>query len=93
MFIWTIGDIIGAVSAGIIGFTFVWIFTNNYISSRRRKVMSNGQTHGGKGSATRPTDKKKYEDNWDVIFGKKKEKKTLEEILNQIEKETKGDIE
>ena len=41
--------------------------------------MSSGQTHGGKGSATRPTDKKKYEDNYDAIFGKKKEK---EEILN-----------
>ena len=41
--------------------------------------MSSGQTHGGKGSTTRPTDKKKYEDNYDAIFGKKKEK---EEILN-----------
>ena len=42
--------------------------------------MATGQTHGGKGSATRPTDKKKYEDNWDAIFGKKKEdKKMLEE--------------
>jgi len=29
---------------------------------------------GGKGSKQRPTDKKKYGDNWDVIFGKKKEK-------------------
>ena len=33
--------------------------------------MATGQTHGGKGSATRPTDKKKYEDNYDAIFGKK----------------------
>jgi len=42
--------------------------------------MSNGQTHGGKGSKTRPTDKKKYEDNWEAIFGKKnKDKKMLEE--------------
>ena len=42
--------------------------------------MSNGQTHGGKGSSTRPTDKKKYEDNYDAIFGKKnKDKKMLEE--------------
>ena len=37
--------------------------------------MASGQTHGGKGSATRPTDKKKYEDNWDAIFGKKKKDK------------------
>jgi len=29
---------------------------------------------GGKGSKQRPTDKKKYDDNWDMIFGKKKEK-------------------
>lgn len=28
-------------------------------------------THGGKGSQTRPTDKQKYDDNWDRIFGKK----------------------
>jgi hypothetical protein len=28
-------------------------------------------THGGKGSNTRPTDKQKYNDNWDRIFGKK----------------------
>ena len=31
-----------------------------------------GQTHGGKGSTVRPTDKKKYENNFDAIFGKKK---------------------
>jgi hypothetical protein len=37
--------------------------------------MATGQTHGGKGSATRPTDKKKYEDNYDAIFGKKKKDK------------------
>ena len=37
--------------------------------------MSSGQTHGGKGSTTRPTDKKKYEDNYDRIFDKKKKDK------------------
>jgi hypothetical protein len=26
---------------------------------------------GGKGSKQRPTDKKKFDDNWDLIFGKK----------------------
>tara|TARA_R110000751_G_scaffold1733_2_gene6316 strand:+ start:3917 stop:4096 length:180 start_codon:yes stop_codon:yes gene_type:complete len=36
--------------------------------------MSSGQTHGGKGSTTRPTDKKKYEDNYDAIFGNKGQK-------------------
>jgi len=30
---------------------------------------------GGKGSSQRPTDKKKYDDNYDKIFGKKKEEK------------------
>lgn len=38
-----------------------------------------GQTHGGKGSSQRPTDPKKYANNYDAIFGKKdkpkKEKK------------------
>lgn len=34
-----------------------------------------GATHGGKGSAQRPTDKKKYADNWDNIFGNKDKKK------------------
>jgi len=28
---------------------------------------------GGKGSAPRPVDQKKYNDNWDLIFGKKKQ--------------------
>jgi len=28
---------------------------------------------GGKGSAPRPVDKKKFDDGWDRIFGKKKE--------------------
>lgn len=27
--------------------------------------------HGGKGSKQRPTDKQKFADNWDKIFGKK----------------------
>ena len=37
--------------------------------------MAIGQTHGGKGSAVRPTDKKKFENNYDAIFGKKKKDK------------------
>lgn len=28
----------------------------------------------GKGSKQRPTDKKKFDDNWDRIFGKKEKK-------------------
>ena len=30
------------------------------------------QWHGGKGSRPRPTDKKKFDENWDRIFGNKK---------------------
>ena len=34
--------------------------------------MSYKATHGGKGSKPRPIeDKKKFEDNWDKIFGSK----------------------
>lgn len=35
--------------------------------------MSNNQ--GGKGDKQRPTDLKKYEDNFEKIFGKKKKQK------------------
>ena len=45
--------------------------------------MSSGQTHGGKGSATRPTDTQKYADNYDAIFGKKKKEKK-EEVYNAV---------
>ena len=30
--------------------------------------------HGGKGSKQRPTDSKKYRDNWDAIFNSKNQK-------------------
>jgi len=51
--------------------------------------MATGQTHGGKGSSTRPTDKKKYEDNYDAIFSKKTEKP---EILSSQLKTPDGTI-
>ena len=41
----------------------------NYSNTIRRKPMSDG----GKGSTPRPVDQKKYNDNWDLIFGKKKQ--------------------
>jgi hypothetical protein len=41
-------------------------------------------THGGKGSQTRPTDKQKYDDNWDRIFGKKSVPSIGEE-MNKLE--------
>ena len=31
-----------------------------------------GQTHGGKGSSQRKTNPKKFAENYDAIFGKKK---------------------
>lgn len=37
-----------------------------------------GRTHGGKGSRPRPTDKQKFDSNWEKIFGKK----TLVELLD-----------
>ena len=52
--------------------------------------MSSGQTHGGKGSTTRPTDKKKYEDNYDRIFDKKtREKEELYKAVNEVLKKEK----
>jgi len=41
--------------------------------------MAHGMTHGGKGSAVRPTDKKKFENNYDAIFGKRKKDKDKQE--------------
>jgi len=40
-------------------------------------------THGGKGSRQRPTDQKKYADNWDAIFGKKDKEKPEKESKNK----------
>ena len=40
--------------------------------------MAHGMTHGGKGSSVRPTDKKKFENNYDAIFGKKNKDKEKE---------------
>jgi len=51
--------------------------------------MTTGQTHGGKGSTTRPTDTQKYADNYDFIFAKKKEKKELYKAVNEVLKEAK----
>lgn len=34
--------------------------------------MKWGQTHGGKGDVPRPTNKKKFDDNFDRIFGSKR---------------------
>ena len=52
--------------------------------------MAAGQTHGGKGSTARPTDKKKYEDNYDRIFDKKtREKEELYKAVNEVLKEAK----
>ena len=33
--------------------------------------------HGGKGSKQRPTDKNKFDANWDAIFGKKEKDEQL----------------
>jgi len=38
----------------------------------KKSIYDSGTT---KGSAPRTSDRKKYEDNWDKIFGKKKKEK------------------
>ena len=42
------------------------------LMSKKKSIYDSGTT---KGSAPRTTNRKKYEDNWEKIFGKKKEKK------------------
>lgn len=50
--------------------------------------MAQGQWAGGKGSAQRKVDKKKYSDNWDAIFGKKNDTDlkftTAEDFINSV---------
>ena len=41
------------------------------IVSKKKSIFDSGTT---KGSAPRPGDRKKYEDNWEKIFGKKTKK-------------------
>jgi hypothetical protein len=46
--------------------------------------MSYKATHGGKGSKPRPIeDKKKFEDNWDAIFGTK-DKRDAKDSNSQV---------
>lgn len=47
-----------------------------------------GQTHGGKGSTTRPTNYKNFSDAYDAIFGRK-EVKTDEKQTKAKDKEAK----
>jgi len=42
---------------------------------------------GGKGSKQRPTDRKKFDDSWDRIFGKKKIDKQEEVSENKSDKQ------
>lgn len=37
-----------------------------------KETMSKGQWHGGKGSARKQSNEKKYADGWERIFGKTK---------------------
>ena len=39
--------------------------------------MTTGQWEGGKGSKARSVDKKKFDTNWDNIFGKKDQKPSI----------------
>ena len=40
----------------------------------------NGQHHGGKGSAQRPVDRDKFNDNWDAIFAPKDKEEDSAEV-------------
>ena len=42
------------------------------MGDKKKSIYDSGTT---KGSAPRTSDRKRYEDNWEKIFGKKKEKK------------------
>ena len=46
-----------------------------YMSEDKDIGKSKGQWHGGKGSVQKPTDQDKYAENWEKIFGNKKDKK------------------
>lgn len=58
--------------------------------------MEMSKWHGGKGSSQRPTDTKKYQDNWDRIFGKKDKPSAVddcatskeESAINEVKKRT-----
>lgn len=39
-----------------------------------------GSWEGGKGDKVRPTDHNKYSEGWDRIYGKKQDKKKLNEV-------------
>ena len=44
--------------------------------------------HGGKGSKPRPvSDRKKFEDNWERIFNKKKREEALDELATLSQKQ------
>lgn len=45
--------------------------------------------HGGKGSKSRTKDQKTYSDNWDAIFGKKKDKEEAYKAVNEVLREEK----
>lgn len=44
--------------------------------------MTDGVGPGGKGDKPRPIDKKKWDDGWERIFGKK-EKKSLTDVVKE----------
>lgn len=44
------------------------------LPTKRFKEKGNAMSDGGKGSQQRPTDRKKFEENFERIFGKKEKK-------------------
>ena len=53
----------------------------------------NGQHHGGKGSAQRPSNKAKFDSNWDAIFAPEKTKYRPNNLMQYIAMmEPRGDM-
>ena len=48
--------------------------------------MSDGSWAGGKGSKPRNVDRKKFDDNYDRIFGKKKQRENVEKDKKKAQK-------
>ena len=51
--------------------------------------MKHGQTHGGKGSSTRPTNYNNFADAYDAIFKRKAVAEDLSKELEKAEKQNK----
>ena len=47
-------------------------------------LVSTNKWHGGKGDKQRPSDAKKYAENWDKIFGKPKKSEEVKDGKKEV---------